>query len=197
MTAELKARKRELRAALTAARSRITPAERVTGSARIAERVGDLPLLAEARTVAVYAALGSEVDPGPAAALLRARGVRVLYPRSAPGARRLAFCACPPAGLVAGPLGAAEPPAGTPEVPLAEVDAFLLPGLGFSQDGIRLGRGGGYYDTTLRLAARAARVGLGFDLQLVEALPREPHDAPLDALVTEARVLHFERSHPT
>lgn len=65
-----------------------------------------------------------------------------------------------------------------------------MPGLGFTRDGARIGYGGGYYDRALR-ALRAARpdvlaVGFGFALQVVDALPVGPHDAPLDAVVTEA-----------
>jgi 5-formyltetrahydrofolate cyclo-ligase len=78
-------------------------------------------------------------------------------------------------------------------VPLSEIACFVIPGVGFSRDGLRLGRGGGYYDVTLKQVPGAARLGVGFDLQLVEALPREPHDVPLDAVVTESRTLLFPR----
>lgn len=127
------------------------------------------------------------------ARLALARGVRVVFPRVAPGGRRLAFAGCDPAALVKGPLGAAEPPAGAPEVAPAEIGCVVVPGVGFSLDGLRLGRGGGYYDATLRAMPAAARVGVAYDLQVVAALPREPHDAALDALVTEARTLEFPR----
>jgi 5-formyltetrahydrofolate cyclo-ligase len=92
-----------------------------------------------------------------------------------------------------GPLGALEPPAGAPEVARDAIECVLVPGIAFSPDGHRLGRGGGYYDATLAAMPRAARVGVAFDLQLVAALPAEAHDARLDALVTEARVLLFRR----
>jgi 5-formyltetrahydrofolate cyclo-ligase len=105
----------------------------------------------------------------------------------------LVFGACEPAELVRGPLGAAEPPAGAAETPLQDVDAFVIPGVGFSEDGLRLGRGGGYYDVTLKLCPRAARVGVGYDLQVLPSLPRDPHDVPLDAIVTETRTLLFPR----
>jgi 5-formyltetrahydrofolate cyclo-ligase len=68
-----------------------------------------------------------------------------------------------------------------------------MPGVAFSEDGLRLGRGGGYYDATLGALPAAARIGLAFDVQLVPALPREPHDARMDAIVTDARVLAFRR----
>jgi 5-formyltetrahydrofolate cyclo-ligase len=194
MTAETKARKRELRSELIAARARLSQEERFARSQQVAERTDALPLLAGARVVALYAALGTEVDAGALFRRLQARAVRCLFPRSVVGERRLVFCACEPWELVRGPLGAAEPPAGAREVDLADVDAFVMPGVGFSEDGLRLGRGGGYYDVTLKQAPRAARVGLAFELQLRPTLPRDPHDVPLDAVVTEARTLLFPRS---
>jgi 5-formyltetrahydrofolate cyclo-ligase len=78
-------------------------------------------------------------------------------------------------------------------VALDAIDCFVVPGVAFSEEGHRLGRGGGYYDATLGLAARAARVGLAFDAQIVPTLPAEPHDAAMDAVVSEARTLLFDR----
>jgi 5-formyltetrahydrofolate cyclo-ligase len=109
------------------------------------------------------------------------------------GQRQLAFAICAPAELVRGPLGAAEPPASAPSLDPRELGCVVLPGVAFSEDGLRLGRGGGYYDATLRELPGAARVGLAFDVQIVPTLPREAHDAPMDAVVTETRVLSFRR----
>ena len=194
MTSETKARKRALRSELIAARARLSQEERFARSQLVAERVDGLPILTGARVVALYAALGTEVDTGALFRRLHGRGVRCLFPRTVPGERRLVFCAAEPFELVPGPLGAAEPPAGAREVDLADVDAFVMPGVGFSLDGLRLGRGGGYYDATLkRIPVKALRVGLCFDVQVVPALPREDHDVPLDAVVTEARTLRLAR----
>lgn len=193
MTAETKARKRELRSELIAARARLSQEQRFAGSQRIADRLEAVERFAAARTVALYAPLGTEVDSGAIARRVAARGGRILFPRAIAGERRLAFCACEPWELVRGPLGAGEPPPGAREVALAEVDCFVIPGVAFSETGLRLGRGGGYYDVTLKQATRAFRLGVGFDLQLLAELPREPHDVPLDAVVTETRTLLFPR----
>jgi 5-formyltetrahydrofolate cyclo-ligase len=185
--------KRALRTALLAARTAIPPAERLERSLLIATRLEDVPAFRGARTLALYAALGAEVDPSEVASRARSRGVELVFPRVIPGERRLAFARCAPDALVVGPLGALEPPPDAPELPGEEVDCFLVPGVAFTEDGHRLGRGGGYYDATLAAMPRATRVGVAFDLQLVPALPSEAHDARLDALVTEARVLLFRR----
>jgi 5-formyltetrahydrofolate cyclo-ligase len=193
MTPDLQARKRALRAELVAARARLTPAERAERSEAIAARLERHPPFHAATTVALYAPLGAEVDAGPVLRAAQARGVRVLFPRAVAGERRLDFCACRPGELVRGPLGAGEPPPGAAAVPLPEIQCFVVPGVGFSRDGLRLGRGGGYYDATLALAPGALRVGVAFELQLCPELPREPHDVPLDAVVTERDTLLFSR----
>ncbi len=188
--------KRALRTELIAARARLSQEERSEKSRAIAERLEDVAAVRRARTVALYAPLGTEVDCAESARRIAARGGRVVYPRAVLGERRLVFCRCEPAELIRGPLGAREPPPGATEVALADLDCVVMPGVAFSLDGLRLGRGGGYYDATLKAMSRTPRVGVAFEVQLVPALPREPHDAPLDALVTEGRTLAFSRNDP-
>jgi 5-formyltetrahydrofolate cyclo-ligase len=183
--------KRALRSELIAVRARLSPDERLEKSLAIADRIEVVAPFRGAQVLALYAPLGTEVDALEIARRAVARGVSVVFPRAVPGERRLAFARCAPAELVRGPLGASEPPAGAPEVLPEEVGCVVVPGVAFSPDGLRLGRGGGHYDATLAAMPRAARVGVAYDAQIVPALPREPHDAPLDALVTEARTLLF------
>jgi 5-formyltetrahydrofolate cyclo-ligase len=193
MPPDLQAQKRALRAELLAARARLDAGARRAGAEALVDRLDALPAFRAAATVAAYAPLGSELDPGPATRAVLARGGRVVYPRAVPGERRLVFCPCRPEELVRGPLGAPEPPASAPEVALPEIACVLLPGLGFSRQGQRLGRGGGAYDATLAAAPQAVRVGVAFTLQLLDQLPCEPHDLTLDALVTERETLLFQR----
>ena len=69
------------------------------------------------------------------------------------------------------------------------VDVVVVPGLAFTADGHRLGQGGGWYDRFLvRVPERVLVVGVGFAEQLVAELPIEPHDVPLDAIITEVGV---------
>jgi 5-formyltetrahydrofolate cyclo-ligase len=187
------AAKRALRSDLIGARARLSPEDRLARSRALAVRLSELPLFRDAGLLALYAALGAEVDPSFIAEAARARGVRLVYPRLVAGDRRMVFGECWPEALVKGPLGAPEPPADAPVVAAEAIATIVVPGVAFSEDGHRLGRGGGYYDATLLEMPRAARIGVAFDVQVVPTLPREPHDAPLDALVTEARTLVFRR----
>jgi 5-formyltetrahydrofolate cyclo-ligase len=78
--------------------------------------------------------------------------------------------------------------------PLVEPDIVLMPLLGFDKRGTRLGYGGGYYDRTLAVMRKAPRlIGLAFDCQEIDEIPREFHDVPLDAVVTEAGVRYFSQ----
>ncbi len=184
--------KRALRSELIARRARLGPDERAEKSRAVAELIEQLAAFRDADVVALYAALGTEVDAAEIVRRAVARGVRVAFPRAGAD-RRLAFAVCAPGALVRGPLGAAEPPASAPALDPRDLGCVVMPGVAFSEDGLRLGRGGGYYDATLRALPGVARVGLAFDVQIVPTLPREAHDAPMDAVVTERRVLSFRR----
>ncbi|HEX9241195.1 MAG TPA: 5-formyltetrahydrofolate cyclo-ligase [Anaeromyxobacter sp.] len=188
--------KRPLRSELIAARARLTSDERAARSALVAERIAKVPGFADAKVLALYAPIGTELDVTEIARRALAGGIRLAYPRVVRGARRLAYAQCEPGRLVSGELGTHEPPPGAPEILLADIECAIVPGLGFSTDGHRLGRGGGHYDATLAAMPRALRVGVAFDVQVVPELPREPHDEPLDAVVTDLRVLLFPRHGP-
>jgi 5-formyltetrahydrofolate cyclo-ligase len=76
--------------------------------------------------------------------------------------------------------------------PHVEPDVILMPLLGFDKAGTRLGYGGGYYDRTLfGLSKRPKLIGFAFAVQQFEHIPREAHDVPLDAVVTEKGITHF------
>ena len=75
-----------------------------------------------------------------------------------------------------------------------EIDAAVIPGSVFDIHGGRLGYGGGYYDRfLLNDAPQAKRIGLAFELQVVDNVPLESHDQPLDILITEERIVNITR----
>ena len=136
-----------------------------------------------ARVIAGYAALGDEADP---AELLAAwSDAEVVYPRVE--GPELRWLRCPPSALVAGSFGVREPPADAPEVAPEAIDLFLVPGLGFTAEGARIGYGKGFYDRALAAARPdAVRLGIAFEVQIVKALPTEPHDRFMHGLLTDA-----------
>ncbi|MFJ9108812.1 5-formyltetrahydrofolate cyclo-ligase [Streptomyces sp. NPDC102283] len=188
--------KSSLRRELLAARALLTKEDAARSAAVLAGAALRLPELADARTVAAYVSVGRE--PGTRALLeaLRGRGVRVLLPvLLADNDLDWAAYEGPEHLLPAGrgllePKGARLGPAA-----VLEADAVLLPGLAVDGAGMRLGRGGGSYDRVLaRLTAAGARpslVVLLYDDEVVARVPSEPHDHPVDAVVTPAGARRF------
>jgi 5-formyltetrahydrofolate cyclo-ligase len=77
------------------------------------------------------------------------------------------------------------------------VDVVIVPGVAFAPDGARLGQGGGWYDRFLvSVRPGCVSIGVGFDAQVVDVLPTEPHDMPLDSIVTESGALEPRRPKP-
>ncbi|WP_228990783.1 5-formyltetrahydrofolate cyclo-ligase [Streptomyces sp. DH8] len=185
-----------LRRELLASRALLTEEDVARNAALLAVSALLLPELAEARTVAAYVSVGREPGTRDLLEALRERGTRVLLPVLLPdndldwaayeGAERLL-----PAGR--GLLEPAGPRLGPAAV--LEADAVLLPGLAVDGSGMRLGRGGGSYDRVLaRLTAAGAHpplVVLLYGNEVVARVPSEPHDHPVDVVVTPAGTRRF------
>ena len=77
-----------------------------------------------------------------------------------------------------------EEPKGDETYPVEEIEVIVVPGVAFDKKGRRLGRGKGFYDRLLK-DAKATKIGIGYDFQLVEDLPSEPHDVSMDIIITE------------
>jgi 5-formyltetrahydrofolate cyclo-ligase len=136
--------------------------------------------------VAGYHPLGGELDPGPLLTRLCAAGAGLAMPVASPDAPLTFRLVRPGDTPIPDALGIASPP---PAAPAALPDLVIAPLLAFDSTGRRLGQGGGYYDRTLRALRTAGRVfviGLAYAGQQVSALPSEPHDQRLDAILTES-----------
>lgn len=83
-------------------------------------------------------------------------------------------------------FGIYQPKAGhVKEVPLEDIDLIVVPGIAFDKNNVRLGRGHGYYDRFLcALPNDTKTIGLAFDFQVVENLPRDSHDIPVWKTIT-------------
>lgn len=87
-----------------------------------------------------------------------------------------------------------DPPAFMPDS-IDELDILLLPVVGVSLDGTRLGRGGGWYDQLLAACRhRPFLVAVAYDFQVVDALPCDPWDVPVDAICTPTQLVMIGRS---
>ena len=95
--------------------------------------------------------------------------------------------------LIAGYFGIEEPdPMVHPPVISSSLDLILCPGLAFTKEGKRLGRGGGFYDRFLATVPNAVKMGVCVDAQLINELPVEEHDVKMTHLLTTNGVLHIK-----
>lgn len=167
-------------------RDALSPEQRASASDVIASRLDALlAALPAGSIVGLYAPKGSEVATDRIDTQLRTRGMRVAYPRIIDGVRRLAFHEAAIDQLGVGPFGLRQPPTEAPELDLTTIAAFVIPGVAFDREGGRVGWGRGYYDATLAAAPSSLRIGVAFECQLLDQVPRDPHDALLHHIVTE------------
>lgn len=176
-----------LRRAVLSRRAALGPEERARAETAAVEAL--LPLLADGSggPVAAYLAVGTE--PGTAALLtaLADRGVPVLLPVLLPD-RDLDWARAAD-GVQPGRHGVLEPRGERlGRLAVADCSLVVVPALAVDRAGHRLGRGGGSYDRALP-RTRGLVVALLHDGESVVELPAEPHDAPVDALVTPSRGL--------
>lgn len=182
------AEKQALRKRVLVERAAVPPAARAEASAVITARLEALEELAQARAVLGYAAFGAEVDLDGFLAARLARGRQVYLPWVDGEDLHAARVADLAGSLAPGWRGVREPsPQWRAPADPTVLDAVVVPGLAFDRRGHRLGYGGGHFDRLLsRLRPGTLVVGVAFDAQLVDAVPVEDHDVPVDAVVTES-----------
>jgi 5-formyltetrahydrofolate cyclo-ligase len=135
-----------------------------------------------------FAAFGGELPTDPTMAAILAAGKRLLLPY-VDGTSLLAAEVATVDDLAPGYRGIREPIERTPLDP-AVASVVLVPGVAFDGRGRRLGYGGGFYDGFLAgLPSTTRRIGLCFDLQVVDAVPAGARDEPVHAVITERRAI--------
>ncbi len=183
--------KQALRRKLRALRAAIPAARADQRSQVIVERLQSLPWVQSARRVALFAPLleRREVDLRPLDTWLRQRGCALYYPFMEPAGDglRTGFRLVDNFGeLEERGRRFPEPPSAAAEAGAGELDLVLVPALGVTLGGQRLGYGSGFYDATLREFCPPARsVVVAYDFQLLAELPTEPHDFGCDAVITD------------
>lgn len=195
--------KAELRRTALARRDAIDLDVRAAKSAVICARLVELLDRLDAavpHTVAIYAAMGSEVDPAAFAAAAAARGWRVAYPcmlsatDAAACGQRMCMRAVAAADASSAPFIGHPTRAFTatdidssrfPIVPVEALDMIVVPLVAFDRAGARLGYGGGCYDRYLPMLSPACQIiGIAFDEQRVDHVSTDAHDLPLPHIVS-------------
>lgn len=178
--------KEALRRQLRGEAARHASGELAEASRAICERIRSQDQWRQAKTVLLYAALVGEPDLQPLMAVAIEERKTVALPRYDGSSAYEACHITKEARLVDGRFGVREPSQECPVCPLNELDLALVPGIGFSLNGCRLGRGKGYFDRMLS-GVDGWKCGVAFDWQVTVEIPTEPHDIRLNSIVTPSR----------
>ena len=172
--------KSDIRRAAKSAVKALTAQQKADKSTLILSRIASSESIKSAKTVALYASLSDEVQSFELIELL-SQTKRVVLPRVA--GNDMDFYPYTPSSLKVGAFGIEEPQGSEPISP-NEIDVIVVPGVAFTTDGKRCGRGKGYYDKYLsRSGFRAIKIGVCYAEQLAEDIPNEPHDIVMDYMI--------------
>ncbi len=183
---DTKQQKQQLRQSIAERMQKMDQGARDAESRSICRRIKE-NLPETVKTVCAYYPMPSEanllpllqefLEDGKAIALPRSEGKAFLF-RTVTSLKNL-----PP-----GPFKIPEPGPDAPVLDLSTIDLALIPGIAFDPIGNRLGRGNGGYDQWIKKVREAnpnvILWGIGFDCQMVNIIPMEPHDETVDAIIT-------------
>jgi len=183
-----------LRKNILAARDQLPRKEIAAKSQAIQQTLLNLEQIKNRQSIFVYVSFRSEVATFDLIDLLIDMGKRVIVPITRVREKRLdaIHITNPATDLQPGYCMIPEPKeelCRTNQVAPEEIETILLPGSVFDERGGRFGYGGGYYDRFLAKNPAATRIGLAFDLQIIDQAPLSAHDQILDLVVTETRII--------
>lgn len=170
---------------MRAKRRELTAEDVKEKSAAICERLFDLEEFNTSGAVALYMSSFNEPRTDAIIKRLRGEGRRAAVPVTDVRSGTLMLAEITE-NTRKGAYGIPEPAEIIP-VSMEGIEIILVPGLAFDETGARMGFGKGYYDKLLQKSG-AVKIGLCYDFQLLEKIPSEPHDVPMDIIITEKRV---------
>ncbi|MCI8403923.1 MAG: 5-formyltetrahydrofolate cyclo-ligase [Clostridia bacterium] len=180
--------KNELRKKMRAQRRAMTAAEIDAKSAAITEKLFSPECIGKTKTVCIFLSAFNEPDTIPIAKKLWQKQCKVVVPISNTKTNTLSLSYIDSLrDLCKGAYGILEPSV-IKSAGIGDIDVILIPGLAFDRDGGRMGFGKGYYDRFLE-NTNAVKIGLCYDFQLLDNIPKESHDIPMNYIITEKEIL--------
>ena len=189
--------KKHLRQKLKKCLDNIAAEQRTEKSKKACQALIATPQFQDASVVMMYLSMPQEIDTAEAILHAWQHGKVVVVPKIfwKDGHMLPVQVHSMEADFSVGVSGLRNPVKGEP-MPFEEIDLVVAPGLGFDRKGNRLGRGGGYYDKFFaHHQLKAQKCGFAFAEQMVENVPVNEHDEPVDLLVTDAEVIYLNNNH--
>lgn len=190
--------KTEIRRQLRQVLANLTDAQRHAKSVAANAFVSSTSEFQSAKCIMLYLSTPMEVDTASLALKAWQQGKTVVVPKVSWDSRRMVpveITSFASDQLQMTSKGFREPIAGNP-VPLSFIDLALVPGLGFTENGHRIGRGMGFYDRFLaQTEFLGTSCGLAFEEQIVPYIPMLDHDIPLGMLATDRGIRRVNTPH--
>lgn len=180
-------------------RSELAPAEIKKNSGKIANKILRLREFKKSKVIACFVSLADEVETRGIIERALTLKKHVAVPVTALGFKKVFFSAIRTWDDIDshGKGGIPEPSRRNwRKVKLKDVDLVITPGLLFDREGNRLGYGAGVYDRLLKQMPHALKIGVAFNVSLIDTLPRDRHDVPVDMVVTENEIIQSRPCHP-
>lgn len=175
--------KQEVRKQIRAAKKAVPFCEKVERSRPIMDQVESLQQFQQAKTVLLYWAMEDEVQTHEFVAKWY-RQKTLLLPCVDGDDLRLRQYTGPECMQAGEQFGIGEP-TGEEFTQLDKIDMIVVPGVAFDRNNNRMGRGRGFYDRMLKSTPNAFKVGVAFNFQLLDEIPVEPFDVPMNAVIVE------------
>jgi 5-formyltetrahydrofolate cyclo-ligase len=186
--------KKELRLWLRRRRALLTEAEWRERNTEVLKLLKEEVERIQPKLIHTFLPKKGEKEPDVRPLLEKLKGITIAVPKTRPGSYAMQHYRYEGPGSVAlSPMGIPEPLANCALVQPSDIDLVLVPMLGFDLQGHRLGYGGGYYDRFLaqECEPEVLKIGLSLLPPLDQSLIAEPHDVPLDAVISPAGVYRF------
>ena len=188
MYGNIKAEKDKVRIKILLKRKRLSKNAIVKLSALISKKVLSIKKIKNANTFLVYLPINNEVDTFQIIKLLRSKKKEINLPVFQKDSKTYKIAIYDRHDkLTAGPYRIPQP-AYPHVVDIAQVDVAIVPGVAFDKADHRLGFGKGIYDQLLADFS-GLKIGLAYDFQILERLPREQHDLRMDLIISENKIL--------
>jgi 5-formyltetrahydrofolate cyclo-ligase len=179
--------KNALRHQMREKRKALSPALHAEKSQKIRERLEELEVFKEAERMLIYVSMGEEVDTHGIIQDALSKNRLIFVPKIVNGEIMI----CPLYNweeLEPSTFGILEPCTVLEGVPAEHMDLVIVPGIAFDARGHRIGYGKGHYDRLLK-TVRGYKVGLAFHEQMIDEVPSEEHDVPLNLIVTDQTLI--------
>ncbi|MBD5370180.1 MAG: 5-formyltetrahydrofolate cyclo-ligase [Bacteroides sp.] len=176
--------KREIRRKIRAMRQMLSEAERMSAAEEVFARLEQTAAFLMADKVLMYHSLPDELSTH---SFLRKWGARKHFYLPRVNGVNLDILPYNESRLELGSFHIEEP-TGEDTVDPQEIELVVVPAVAYDRRGNRLGRGKGFYDRLLG-DVKATKIGVGYEFQLMDELPAEPHDVPMDMVITQTTTI--------